>query len=147
MGKNIIYYFLLFAFALGGWLLKSYVFPTIKSIGQLDPDTLDGLAKWALKLCRAAKNMVDTLTTAADRRQWVMDQLEALSQKAGLNLTEEQKRALLEAAYDEMNATDATDQAAAVITHTARLTGGLEVQTDIEIEDEPEPEKEEAPAD
>ena len=91
--------------------------------------------------------MVDTLTTAADRRQWVMDQLEALSQKAGLNLTEEQKRALLEAAYDEMNATDATDQAAAVITHTARLTGGLEVQTDIEIEDEPEPEKEEAPAD
>ena len=37
MGKNVIYYFLLFAFALGGCLLKSYVFPTIKSIGQLDP--------------------------------------------------------------------------------------------------------------
>lgn len=137
MDKNIIYYFLLFAFALGGWLLKTYVFPTVKSIGQLDPDTLDGLAKWALKLCRAAKNMVDTLTTAADRRQWVMDQLEALSQKAGLHLTEEQKRALLEAAYDEMNATDATDQAAAVITHTARLTGGaVKVETGVEIEDE-----------
>ena len=136
MGKNVLYYFLLFVFALGGWLLKTYVFPTIKSIGQLDPDTLDGLAKWALKLCRAAKNMADTLSTAADRRQWVMEQLEALSQKAGLNLTDEQKRALLEAAYDEMNAADAAEQTAAVITHTARLPGGaVTVETEIEEEE------------
>lgn len=124
MGKNVLYYFLLFAFALGGYLLKAYVFPAIKTIGQLDPDTLDGLAKWALKLCRAAKNMASTLSTGADRRQWVMDQLEALSQKAGLNLTEEQKRALLEAAYDEMNATDAADQAATLFMNTTPLASG-----------------------
>lgn len=134
MGNNVIYYLLLFLFALGGWLLKAYVFPTIKSIGELDPDTLDGLAKWALKLCRAAKNMVDSLSSSEQRRQWVMDQLDALSKKAGLNLTEEEKRALLEAAYDEMNATDATDQAAAVIAHTALNGEAIRIEAGLALE-------------
>lgn len=106
---KVIYYLLLFVFALGGFLLKTYVFPAVKRIGQLDPDTLDGLTKWAVKLCRAAKNMTNELETGSDRREWVLKQITALCEKYSLNLTEEQKRALLEAAYDEMKATDATN--------------------------------------
>lgn len=103
---NVIYYGLLFIFALGGYLVKKYVFPAAKAAEELKPETMSGLAGWALKLCRAAKNMVTELTTGEQRREWVLKQITQLCEKAKIDLTDEQKRALLEAAYDEMKAED-----------------------------------------
>lgn len=118
---KVLYYLLLFIFALGGYLLKKYVFPAAASLQELDPETLSGLSKWAIKFCRAAKNMITEFTTGSQRRDWVMEQLTTVCQKLNIELSEQQKRALLEAAYDEMNAADATAQAAQTITYTGLL--------------------------
>lgn len=118
--NNIIYYFLLFVFALGGYLTKKYIFPAVAAANEMDPETLSGLAKWALKFCRAAKNMAASLPSGKDKRNWVLEQITTVCDKLNIDLTEEQKRALLEAAYDEMNAADAALQAAQTITYTSR---------------------------
>ena len=105
---NVIYTLLLFAATLAGYLIRTKLEPRLDHIlNELDPETLDGLSKWALKLCRAAKNQSLSLSSAYARREWVLDQLSDLCQRFGVNLTDEQKRALLEAAYDEMRAEDA----------------------------------------
>lgn len=114
---NVIYYGLLFAFALAGYLVKKYAFQAAKAAAELDPDTMNSLAGWALKLCRAAKNMIEEFTTGEQRREWVLNQITQICEKAGISLTDEQKRALLEAAYDEMKAEDETG--------TAALKGGI----------------------
>lgn len=122
MPTNIIYYGLLFIAALIGFLLQKYVFPGLDKIFYtLDPESLDGLSRWAIKLCRAAKNMTHDLQTNSDRRKWVLDQITALCQRFKIDITEEQKRALLEAAYDEMNAQDSAQLAAEVKAYTAEL--------------------------
>lgn len=119
--NNVIYYGLLFVAALLGFGFRVFIEPAFSKVFyELDPEDLDGLTKWALKLCRAAKNIID-LKTGAERRTWVLNQITLLCTKYHIDLTEEQKRALLEAAYDEMNAQDAVDQAAAVATYTGYL--------------------------
>lgn len=105
---NVIFTLLLFAATLAGYLIRTKLEPRMHYLlNELNPETLDGLSKWALKLCRAAKNQSLSLSSAYARREWVLDQLTNLCQRFGVNLTEEQKRALLEAAYDEMRAEDA----------------------------------------
>ncbi len=105
---NIIYALLLLAASLIGYLIRTKIEPGIDQLmNELDPDRLDGLSKWALKLCRAAKNQSANLSSAYARREWVLEQISNLCDRLGVNLTEEQKRALLEAAYDEMQAEDA----------------------------------------
>ena len=105
---NVIFTLLLFAATLAGYLIRTKFEPRMHYLlNELNPETLDGLSKWALKLCRAAKNQSLSLSSAYARREWVLDQLSNLCQRFGVNLTDEQKRALLEAAYDEMRAEDA----------------------------------------
>lgn len=106
-GSNVIYYGLLFLAALIGFLVRKFLVPGANEIlFALDPDGLDGLSKWAVKFCRAAKNMIDGLQTGEDRRGWVLSQISDLCERYHIDLTDEQKRALLEAAYDEMQAQD-----------------------------------------
>ena len=106
--NNVIYTLLLFVATLAGYLIRTQLEPRMHYLlNELDPETLNGLSEWALKLCRAAKNQSLSLSSAYARREWVLDQLSNLCQRFGVNLTDEQKRALLEAAYDEMKAEDA----------------------------------------
>ena len=107
MSDAMVYYLMLFLATAAGYLIRKYVLPGYRQVTAINPDDLEGLSKWALKLCRAAKNMSSTLSSAYARREWVLEQLQALCKKCGIVLTDEQVRALLEAAYDEMLAEDA----------------------------------------
>lgn len=98
--ERLIYYFAMLFFALLGFAIGRGADPSI------DAESLDLLGRWAVKFCRAAKNMSRTLASAVQRREWVTEQLEALCERLGLKLTGEQIRAILEAAYDEMMAAD-----------------------------------------
>lgn len=104
---NVIYHGLLFLAVFIGYAVRSIIRPKAeKVLNELDPDQLEGLSKWALKLCRAAKNMSNNLSSGYARRNWVLEQLTDLCDRLGVDITDEQKRALLEAAYDEMLADD-----------------------------------------
>ena len=96
MSDAMIYYLLLFLATAAGYLIRTYVLPGYRQV-----------SKGALTRCRAATNMSSTLSSAYARREWVLEQLQALCKKCGIVLTDEQVRALLEAAYDEMLAEDA----------------------------------------
>ena len=102
--NDIAFYFLLFLSACVGYAINKVI---SKNFFELNPSDLEGLSKWAVMLCRAAKNMTGVLSSGYARRNWVMDQITNFCEKYHIDLTDEQKRALLEAAYDQMKAEDA----------------------------------------
>ena len=96
--ENIIFNAVLLLISIGGFLLGKFVFPNVpKSVA----DKLRQLAAWADKFVVWAREFrkQDSGTAKMDM---VVEQLNAVAKEAGWNVTEDQLRAIAQAAYENM---------------------------------------------
>lgn len=128
---NVIYAAVYFAVTLGAFLIGKYVCPNIpKSVA----DKLGELSEWAAKFVEWAKEFKKD-KTGEEKMAAVVEQLKKIADEAGLNVTEDQLKAIAQTAYNAMKAGEkesntaeplealtATPAATVVINTTAPVT-------------------------
>lgn len=98
--ENIIYNAVLLLISIGGFLLGKFIFPNVpKSVA----DKLRQLAAWADKFVVWAREFRKQDSGPA-KMEMVVEQLKAVAKEAGWNVTEDQLRAIAQAAYENMMA-------------------------------------------
>lgn len=98
--NEVIYAAVYFAVTLGAFLLGKYVFPNIpKSVA----DKLGELSEWAAKFVEWAKEFKKD-KTGEEKMAAVVEQLKKIADEAGLNVTEDQLKAIAQTAYNAMKA-------------------------------------------
>ena len=98
--ENIIYNAVLLLISIGGFLLGKFIFPNVpKSVA----DKLRQLAAWADKFVVWAREFRKQDSGTA-KMEMVVEQLKAVAKEAGWNVTEDQLRAIAQAAYENMMA-------------------------------------------
>lgn len=98
--ENIIFNAVLLLISIGGFLLGKFVFPNVpKSVA----DKLRQLAAWADKFVVWAREFMKA-DSGQDKMEKVVEQLKAVAKEAGWNVTEDQLRAIAQAAYENMMA-------------------------------------------
>ena len=96
--ENIIFNAVLLLISIGGFLLGKFVFPNVpKSVA----DKLRQLAAWADKFVVWAREFRKQDSGTA-KMEMVVEQLKAVAKEAGWNVTEDQLRAIAQAAYENM---------------------------------------------
>lgn len=128
--NEVIYAAVYFAVTLGAFLLGKYVFPNIP---QTVTNKLAELSEWAAKFVEWAKEFKKD-KTGAEKMAAVVEQLKKIADEAGLNVTEDQLKAIAQTAYNAMKAGEkestaeplealtATPAATVVINTTAPVT-------------------------
>lgn len=118
------------AVTLGAFLLGKYVFPNIP---QTVTNKLAELSEWAAKFVEWAKEFKKD-KTGAEKMAAVVEQLKKIADEAGLDVTEDQLKAIAQTAYNAMKAGEkestaeplealtATPAATVVINTTAPVT-------------------------
>lgn len=97
---NVIYAAVYFAVTLGAFLIGKYVCPNIpKSV----TDKLGELSEWAAKFVEWAKEFKKD-KTGEEKMAAVVEQLKKIADEAGLNVTEDQLKAIAQTAYNAMKA-------------------------------------------
>ena len=98
--ENIIFNAVLLLISIGGFLLGKFVFPNVpKSVA----DKLRQLAAWADKFVVWAREFRKQDSGPA-KMEMVVEQLKAVAKEAGWDVTEDQLRAIAQAAYENMMA-------------------------------------------
>ena len=98
--ENIIFNAVLLLISIGGFLLGKFVFPNVpKSVA----DKLRQLAAWADKFVVWAREFMKA-DSGHDKMEMVVEQLKAVAKEAGWDVTEDQLRAIAQAAYENMMA-------------------------------------------
>lgn len=128
---NVIYAAVYFAVTLGAFLIGKYVCPNIP---KTVTDKLGELSEWAAKFVEWAKEFKKD-KTGEEKMAAVVEQLKKIADEAGLNVTEDQLKAIAQAAYNAMKAGEkesntaeplealtATPAATVVINTTAPVT-------------------------
>ena len=96
--ENIIYNAVLLLISIGGFLLGKFIFPNVpKSVA----DKLRQLAAWADKFVVWAREFKKA-DSGHDKMEMVVEQLKAVAKEAGWDVTEDQLRAIAQAAYENM---------------------------------------------
>ena len=96
--ENIIFNAVLLLISISGFLLGKYVFPNVpKSVS----DKLRQLAAWADKFVVWAREFRKQ-DSGHDKMEMVVEQLKAVAKEAGWDVTEDQLRAIAQAAYENM---------------------------------------------
>ena len=96
--ENIIYNAVLLLISIGGFLLGKFIFPNVpKSVA----DKLRQLAAWADKFVVWAREFRKQDSGPA-KMELVVEQLKAVAKEAGWDVTEDQLRAIAQAAYENM---------------------------------------------
>ena len=96
--ENIIFNAVLLLISIGGFLLGKFVFPNVpKSVA----DKLRQLAAWADKFVVWAREFKKADSGPA-KMEMVVEQLKAVAKEAGWDVTEDQLRAIAQAAYENM---------------------------------------------
>lgn len=98
--ENIIFNAVLLLISIGGFLLGKFIFPNVpKSVA----DKLRQLAAWADKFVVWAREFRKQDSGPA-KMEMVVEQLKAVAKEAGWDVTEDQLRAIAQAAYENMMA-------------------------------------------
>ena len=97
---NVIYAAVYFAVTLGAFLIGKYVCPNIP---KTVTDKLGELSEWAAKFVEWAKEFKKD-KTGEEKMAAVVEQLKKIADEAGLNVTEDQLKAIAQAAYNAMKA-------------------------------------------
>lgn len=128
--NEVIYAAVYFAVTLGAFSLGKYVFPNIP---QTVTNKLAELSEWAAKFVEWAKEFKKD-KTGAEKMAAVVEQLKKIADEAGLDVTEDQLKAIAQTAYNAMKAGEkestaeplealtATPAATVVINTTAPVT-------------------------
>ncbi len=82
------------------FLTGKYIFPNMPASVT---DKLQDLALWADKFVVWAREFMQS-STGTEKMDKVVEQLKAIADEAGLNVTEEQLKAIAQAAYESMKA-------------------------------------------
>ena len=97
---NVIYAAVYFGVTLGAFLLGKYVFPNIP---KTVTDKLASLSEWATQFVEWAKEFKKG-QTGEEKMAAVVEQLKKIADEAGLNVTEEQLKAIAQTAYNAIKA-------------------------------------------
>lgn len=128
--NEVIYAAVYFAVTLGAFLIGKYVCPNIP---QTVTNKLAELSEWAAKFVEWAKEFKKD-KTGAEKMAAVVEQLKKIADEAGLDVTEDQLKAIAQTAYNAMKAGEkestaeplealtATPAATVVINTTAPVT-------------------------
>ena len=128
--NEVIYAAVYFTVTVGAFLLGKYVF---QNIPKTVTDKLGELSEWAAKFVEWAKEFKKD-KTGEEKMAAVVEQLKKIADEAGLNVTEDQLKAIAQTAYNAMKAGEkestaeplealtATPAATVVINTTAPVT-------------------------
>ena len=100
---SIIYYAVGLIVSILTFVFGRYVFPKLKSVTiDSDNEFIKAISTWAYDYVVDAKNTFPNDTPGYDKKAWVSERLSDLLDGWGVDLSEEQISALIEAAYDQM---------------------------------------------
>lgn len=122
---NVIYAAVYFGVTLGAFLLGKYVFPNIP---KTVTDKLGELSEWAAKFVEWAKEFKKD-KTGEEKMAAVVEQLKRIADEAGLNVTEDQLKAIAQAAYNAMKAGEKENTAEPVAALTATPAATVVINT------------------
>lgn len=100
MDKNTMFAIIYVIITVIAYLTGKYIFPNVP---QEVKNKLDILADWATKFVIWAKEFLDK-KTGAEKMAAVVEQLKRIADEAGIEVTEEQLKAIAQAAYEAMKA-------------------------------------------
>lgn len=98
--NNVIFAAVYFGVTLAAFLLGKYVFPKVP---QTVTDKLVMLSDWAAEFVVWAREFLK-LKTGEEKMTAVVDKLKEIADEAGLNVTEDQLKAIAQSAYEAMKA-------------------------------------------
>lgn len=104
--NNVIYAAVYFGVTLAAFLLGKYVFPKVTpNFTGLwkDLEKMDVICKWADKFVVWAREFLQT-KTGKEKMVAVIEQLKQVTESAGIEVTEEQLKAIAQTAYESMKA-------------------------------------------
>ena len=123
---NVIYAAVYFGVTLGAFMLGKYVFPNIP---KTVTDKLGELSEWAVKFVEWAKEFKKD-KTGEEKMAAVVEQLKRIADEAGLNVTEDQLKAIAQAAYNAMKAGEKESAAEPVAALTATPAATVVINTE-----------------
>lgn len=123
---NVIYAAVYFAVTLGAFSLGKYVCPNIP---KTVTDKLDELSEWAEKFVEWAKEFKKD-KTGEEKMAAVVEQLKKIAVEAGLNATEDQIKAITQAAYNAMKAGEKESAAEPMAALTATTAETVVINTE-----------------
>lgn len=101
--NNVIFAAVYFGVTLAAFLLGKYVFPKVP---QTVTDKLVMLSDWATEFVVWAREFLKS-KTGEEKMAAVVDKLKEIADEAGLNVTEDQLKAIAQSAYEAMKAGEA----------------------------------------
>lgn len=106
MNKEIIFSLIYCIVTVGAFCAGKYIFPKIPESAK---EKLTYLAEWAAKFVIWAREFLKT-ESGEEKMAAVVRQLKAIAEEAGLDVTEEQLKAIAQTAYEAMKAGEAEVQ-------------------------------------
>lgn len=106
MNKDVIFSIIYCAVTVGAFCAGKYIFPNIPASAK---DKLKDLAEWAAKFVIWAREFLKT-ESGQEKMAAVVEQLKAIAEEAGLDVTEDQLKAIAQTAYEAMKAGEAEAQ-------------------------------------
>ena len=125
MDSKTIFTIIYAAVTVAAFLVGKYVFPKVP---QDMKDKLGILADWAAKFVIWAREFLDK-KTGAEKMAAVVEQLKRIADEAGLDVTEEQLKAIAQTAYEAMKAGEAETATAQLETVTAQPAATVVINT------------------
>lgn len=106
MNKDVIFSIIYCAVTVGAFCAGKYIFPNIPASAK---DKLENLAEWAAKFVVWAREFKKT-ESGKEKMEAVVKQLKEIAAEAGLDVTEDQLKAIAQSAYEAMKAGEAEAQ-------------------------------------
>lgn len=106
MNKEVIFSIIYCAVTVGAFCTGKYIFPNIPASVK---DKLAELAEWAAKFVVWAREFKKT-ESGEKKMEAVVKQLKEIAEKAGMDVTEDQLKAIAQTAYEAMKAGEAEAQ-------------------------------------
>ncbi len=100
MNKEVIFSIIYCLVTAGAFCAGKYIFPKIPASVK---DKLTDLAEWAAQFVVWAREFLQT-ESGAKKMAAVVEQLKAIAEEAGLEVTEDQLKAIAQTAYEAMKA-------------------------------------------
>lgn len=100
MNKDVIFSIIYCAVTVGAFCVGKYIFPNIPASVK---DKLENLAEWAAKFVVWAREFKKT-ESGKEKMEAVVKQLKEIAAEAGLDVTEDQLKAIAQTAYEAMKA-------------------------------------------
>lgn len=123
MNKEVIFSIIYCLVTVGAFCAGKYIFPKIPASVK---DKLTDLAEWAAQFVVWAREFLKT-KSGKEKMAAVVEQLKAIAEEAGLDVTEDQLKAIAQTAYEAMKAGEAEAQLGQLLEATAITPGATVV--------------------